>query len=91
MAKATETVEKTTRQRRDPAQRAQADYDKAVKAHEKAQDRLQKLQDGINEASAEVERTQRYLDYASRNPDLPAQPSVDGDVPQSDASVTEPA
>jgi peptidoglycan hydrolase CwlO-like protein len=89
MAKATETVEKTTRQRRDPAQRAQADYDKAVKAHEKAQDRLQKLQDGINEASSEVERTQRYLDYASRNPDLPAQEA--GDAPQPDASVTEPA
>jgi hypothetical protein len=91
MAKATETVEKTTRQRRDPAQRAQADYDKAVKAHEKAQDRLQKLQDGINDASAEVERTQRYLDYASRNPDLPAQEPADEEAPGEPASVTEPA
>ena len=72
MARATST-ETVKRPRKSAAEKAQADLDKATKAHEKAVERREKLVTQIDAARAEVVETERYLDYVSRNPALPAQ------------------
>lgn len=62
---------KVTRPRKSPAERAQADFDKAQKAAVKANERLQKANEEAQAAQAEVDRANRYLTYAQQNPDLP--------------------
>jgi hypothetical protein len=69
-----------TRQRKTPAERAQLDYDKAVKQRDAAQAKLTKAQESIDSLSAEVDMATRYVDYASRNPNLPAQSPGDEDA-----------
>lgn len=73
MAKATSSDSTATRVRRSPAERAQADLDKAQKAVDKATARVQKLGQDLTEAQGEQNRSQKFLDYAKANPDLPDQ------------------
>jgi hypothetical protein len=89
MARASSTdSSKTTRPRKSPAERAQLDYDKALKAHEKAVERRDKIKADIDEADSEVSRTKRYLDFARMNPDLPPLAGDGEEVPADASGIT---
>lgn len=77
MARADSTTTATKRPRKTAAEKAQADYDKARKAHEKAVERRDKVIGQIDAATEEVNETKRYLDFVSMNPALPPQSAAE--------------
>lgn len=75
-----ESAEKTSRTRRNPAEIAQAELDKARQRVEKARQRLDKARQEEEKAEADVTRAERFLAFAESNPDLPQ--DVDAGEPQ---------
>jgi hypothetical protein len=75
-----------SRPRKSPAERAQADYDAAVKSRDVAQRKLTKLQEGVAPAQEAFDAAERRVAYLGQNPDLPAQ---DASAPPSDPSDAE--
>jgi hypothetical protein len=71
MANATATAIK--RPRKSAAEKAQADYDAAVKTRDVAQRKLAKLQEGVAPAQEAFDAAERRVSYLGQNPDLPAQ------------------
>lgn len=97
MAKATSTDTSTPRQtrpRKSAAEKAQIEFEKATKRATTAGERVTQAQTAVQDAVAEQEAAQRFLDYVSRNPDLPQQ-DVPGEAPVEDGAdqnaVTQPA
>jgi hypothetical protein len=71
MAKADSTTG-TKRPRKSAAERAQADYDAAVKTRDVAQRKLTKLQEGVAPAQEAFDAAERRVAYLGQNPDLPS-------------------
>lgn len=98
MARATNDIDNSaptprqTRPRKSAAEKAQAEYEKAVSRSTKAGERVAKAQAEVQAAVDEQTAAQRFLDYVSANPDLPPQ-TGDGESAEAeaDAQVTEPA
>lgn len=61
----------TKRPRKSAAERAQADYDAAVKTRDLAQRKLTKLQEGVAPAQEAFDAAERRVAYLGQNPDLP--------------------
>jgi len=72
MARATSETA-TKRPRKSAAEKAQADYDAAVKTRDLAQKKLAKLQEGVAPAQEAFDAAERRVAYLGQNPDLPAQ------------------
>lgn len=70
MAKA-ESTTSTKRPRKSAAEKAQADYDAAVKTRDAAQRKLAKLQEGVAPAQEAFDAAERRVAYLGQNPDLP--------------------
>jgi DNA repair ATPase RecN len=66
-----------TRTRKSPQDIAVAELEKAEKRLEKAQDSAEKWEEKLEEAIAERDRAQRYVDFLRQNPDLPQTDSPD--------------
>jgi hypothetical protein len=79
---------KQTRTRRTPEQRATADLQKAEKQRDSATAKLAKMREGIAAAEADVQRAERFVDYASRNPDLPQ--AADSNQPEMSPASEQP-
>jgi hypothetical protein len=60
-----------TRTRRTPEQIAKEDLAKAADRRDRAVKRRDTLKKELKAAEAEVERADRFHDYAAKNPDLP--------------------
>lgn len=76
----------TKRPRKSAAERAQADYDAAVKTRDLAQRKLAKLQEGVAPAQEAFDAAERRVTYLGQNPDLPqsqAPASSEGMLPES--------
>lgn len=76
MARPTETTV-TKRPRKSAAEKAQADYDAAVKTRDIAKRKLDKLKQGVEPAQADYDAAERRVNYLGQNPDLPPQPGQD--------------
>lgn len=59
------------RNRRSPAERAQADLAKAQERFDKAQAKLTEARAAVEAADSEIKRAEHYLNFAKSNPDLP--------------------
>jgi hypothetical protein len=62
----------TKRPRKSKAEKAQADYDAAVKTRDLAAKKLAKLQEGVAPAQEAYEASERRVAYLGQNPDLPS-------------------
>lgn len=85
MARGTSTGNGTERTRRTPAEIAQAELDKANARVEKATKRLVEAEAAVEPAKAELNRAERFRDYAKSNPDLP--PESASDTAEAEAPV----
>jgi hypothetical protein len=63
----------TKRPRKTAAERAQADYDAAIKRQSVAQSKLDKVSATIDDLRAEVKLADAEVNFRSQNPALPAQ------------------
>lgn len=73
-----------TRPRKSAAEKAQADYDAAVKTRDVAQRKLAKLQEGVAPAQEAFDLADRRVKFLAQNPDLPAQPETEGEEPETE-------
>lgn len=62
---------RTLRPRKTAAEKAQADYEAAVKTRDLAQKKRDKLAEGLQPAEEAFAAAQRRVDYLALNPDLP--------------------
>lgn len=78
MARNTSTAiaEKVTRPRKSAAEKAQATLDQAQKRHDKAVAKYEKATAELNAAIIERTQAERFLTFASGDPNLPQEPQA---------------
>lgn len=85
MAKA-DSTSTVKRPRKNAAEKAQADYDAAVKTRDAAQRKLEKLQQGVAPAQEAYNSAARRVEYLAQNPDLPVAASTESDEPMQEVA-----
>jgi len=83
--------ESTSTTRKTPAERAQAEYDLAVRGVDKAQARADKTKADADKAAADLRRAQHRVTMAGTHPDLPEGVASTPDIEADATAAAEPA